>query len=175
MKLCAVQLLKRHRDGMFADDPEHKPISIIITTLAARAYNEEDTIAGALLSILKGMYAYIKYVNGDAWVENPVNPTENFADKWSEEPIKGENFQRWLSQARRDFALYLRDNRFDLFPDSLKQRLGKRLVERTLATVLPVAFTDDTVSNTAWPPSRLEAAVEEIRRKGAYSKPWANW
>lgn len=169
----AVQLLKRHRDGMFADDPEHKPISIIITTLAARAYDEEDTIAGALLSILKEMDTYIKYVNGDAWVENPVNPTENFADKWSEEPIKGENFQRWLSQARRDFALYLRDSRFDSFPDGLKQRLGKRLVERTLAIVLPVASTDNTVSNTAWPPSRLETAVKEIRRKGAYSKPWA--
>jgi hypothetical protein len=29
----AVQILKRHRDMMFADDPEHKPISVIITTL----------------------------------------------------------------------------------------------------------------------------------------------
>ena len=169
----AVQLLKRHRDGMFVDEPEHKPISIIITTLAARAYNEEETIVASLWNILDGMGQYIKCVKGETWVENPVNPTENFADKWSEEPIKGKNFQRWLSQVRRDFALYLRDSRFDSFPDGLKQRLGKRLVERTLATVLPVASTDDTVSNTAWPPSRLETAVNEIRRKGAYSKPWA--
>jgi len=48
----AIQLLKRHRDCMFADDGEHKPISIIITTLAAHAYNEESTISEALFSIL---------------------------------------------------------------------------------------------------------------------------
>lgn len=175
----AVQLLKRHRDGMFAVDPEHKPISIIITTLAAHAYNEEDTIAGALLCILKGMDKSLKDVNGEAWVGNPVNPAENFADKWTGEPIKYENFMKWLLQARRDFSLYLRDNRFDSMPDDLKRHLGKRLVERTLATVIPVAAADVAMPYTAGPQdayqdaSRLEAAVKDIQRKGAYSKPWA--
>lgn len=41
----AIQLLKRHRDCMFAEDGEHKPISIIITTLAAHAYNEEASLS----------------------------------------------------------------------------------------------------------------------------------
>lgn len=36
-----VQILKRHRDMMFRYDTDDKPISIIITTLAARAYNGE--------------------------------------------------------------------------------------------------------------------------------------
>lgn len=36
----AVQILKRHRDIMFAGD-EDKPVSIIITTLAAKAYQGE--------------------------------------------------------------------------------------------------------------------------------------
>ena len=36
-----VQILKRHRDMMFNGDDD-KPISIIITTLAARAYNKEE-------------------------------------------------------------------------------------------------------------------------------------
>lgn len=36
----AVQILKRHRDIMFAGD-EDKPVSIIITTLAAKAYQEK--------------------------------------------------------------------------------------------------------------------------------------
>lgn len=81
----SIQLLKRHRDCMFADDCEHKPISIIITTLAAHAYNEEATISTALQSILTGMDRYIEDRSGIAWVVNPVNPAENFADKWAEE------------------------------------------------------------------------------------------
>ena len=34
-----VQILKRHRDIMFSEDTDNKPISIIITTLAAKAYH----------------------------------------------------------------------------------------------------------------------------------------
>ena len=104
----AIQLLKRHRDCMFAEDGEHKPISIIITTLAAHAYNEEPTISAALRIILTGMEDHIGYRGDEAWVPNPVNPAENFADKWAEEPKKRETFYTWLEQARGDFAQYLR-------------------------------------------------------------------
>lgn len=47
----AVQILKRHRDIMFAGD-EDKPVSIIITTLAAKAYQGEGSITEALQTIL---------------------------------------------------------------------------------------------------------------------------
>ena len=41
----AIQILKRHRDIMFKDDTKHlKPISIIITTIAAELYRNEDNI-----------------------------------------------------------------------------------------------------------------------------------
>src|SRR5207302_336081 len=50
-----VQLLKRHRDIMFVDDPDGKPTSIIITTLSARAYQGEAEIADALDTILSNM------------------------------------------------------------------------------------------------------------------------
>lgn len=39
-----VQILKRHRDIMFNGD-EDKPISIIITTLASRAYRGETNLS----------------------------------------------------------------------------------------------------------------------------------
>lgn len=45
-------ILKRHRDGMFASRYDERPISVIITTLAAHAYNGEEKIADALYSIL---------------------------------------------------------------------------------------------------------------------------
>ena len=56
-----VQLLKRHRDIMFKDDQSgNKPISIIITTIAASLYNEEDNIYDAMKNIL---------LNANKWIE----------------------------------------------------------------------------------------------------------
>ncbi len=175
----AIQLLKRHRDCMFADDCEHKPISIIISTLAAHAYNEEPTISAALQSILSGMDRYVEDRGGVAWVANPVNPAENFADKWAEVPKKRENFYRWLDQARQDFALYLRASTFDKIPEQLREHLGDLLVDRTLAAVLPVAAAGLMApaivkgAPSVGEMERAERAVEQINRAGAQSKPWA--
>lgn len=175
----AIQLLKRHRDCMFADDGEHKPISIIITTLAAHAYNEEATISTALQSILTGMDRHIEDRGGTAWVANPVNPAENFADKWAEEAKKQQNFYRWLDQARQDFALYLRASTFDKVPEVLREHLGASLVDRTIAAVLPVAevglAAPAVVRDTSGADDmvRAERAVEQINRTGPQSKPWA--
>ena len=77
----ATQLLKRHRDTMFNGD-EDKPISIIITTISAHAYNGEQTICETLRTILKNMHLFVENRHGVNWVMNPVNPMENFADKW---------------------------------------------------------------------------------------------
>jgi hypothetical protein len=174
-----IQLLKRHRDCMFANDGEHKPISIVITTLAAHAYNEEPTISAALQSILTGMDRYIEDRGGACWVANPVNPAENFADKWAEEPRKRENFYRWLEQARQDFALYLRASIFDKMPELLRAYLGAKLVDSTMAAVRPVAVAGLAAPAIAASLSdvedmaRAERAVEQINRSGAQSKPWA--
>lgn len=175
----AVQLLKRHRDCMFADDGDHKPISIIITTLAAHAYNEEPTISAALQSILTGMDRYIEYRGEIAWVANPVNPAENFADRWVEHPKKRENFYNWLEQARHDFALYLRTSRFDAVPQVLKEALGANLVDRTLEAVLPVTLAAVAApaiikgASASEDVRRAQAAISDIERKGTQSKPWA--
>ncbi|WP_460047670.1 nucleotidyltransferase domain-containing protein [Sessilibacter sp. MAH2] len=108
----AIQLLKRHRDTMFKDN-DSKPISVIITTLAAKAYNGESDLASALTNILSRMG---EYINGEVpLVPNPVNPAEDFADKWygadSTKYKLKENFDKWLYQARADFkALRSKDN-----------------------------------------------------------------
>lgn len=167
----AIQLLKRHRDGMFADDSDHKPISIIITTLSAHAYNEEPTIAAALESILTTMDRFIEDRGGTAWVANPVNPSENFADKWAEDPTKRQNFHRWLDQARKDFALYIRANRFNTVPQGLREALGVDLVDRVLKAVFPAAGV--AAPAIAQASTRAEAAISQINRTGSQSKPWA--
>ena len=55
----AVQILKRHRDMMFNGD-EDKPISIIITTLASKAYSKETNILEALQNVIQRMPDFIE-------------------------------------------------------------------------------------------------------------------
>lgn len=113
-----VQLLKRHRDIMFNQDKynsDNRPISIIITTLAARAYDQSENLIDAYTNIVKRMRNFITEqpnpVTGtmEKWVVNPVNPEENFADKWSEVPQKEEYFYMWLDKLETDLA-QLADN-----------------------------------------------------------------
>jgi len=99
-----VQILKRHRDMMFKGDID-KPISIIITTLAAKSYKKEINIIEALINIINDMENHILEYNpitGEKmkWVSNPINFEENFADKWIEYPNRQTKFYDWLRQLK---------------------------------------------------------------------------
>lgn len=49
------------------------------------------------------MEQYIKKAtDGTYLVENPVNPEENFADKWVTHPKRKENFFKWLRKLKED-------------------------------------------------------------------------
>ena len=72
----AVQILKRHRDVMFEQDPDGKPHSIIITTLAAEVYGGESDLISALVRILAEMGHMVNISRPR--VPNPVNPLEDF-------------------------------------------------------------------------------------------------
>jgi len=98
----AVQLLKRHRDLMFSGDND-APISIIITTLAARAYDGTQSVFDCLSGLLQRMPLFIETtVRGEPLIANPVNRHENFADKWAGSPRKQHFFNQWILQARED-------------------------------------------------------------------------
>lgn len=107
-----VQLLKRHRDIMFTDDQldsDDRPISIIITTLAARAYadNKTTNISEAFFDVAKRLRNYISEIEDEngkkiKCVPNPVNKAENFADKWPEVKQKEEYFYLWLDKLEKD-------------------------------------------------------------------------
>lgn len=115
-----VQILKRHRDIMFKDD-EDKPISIIITTLAARAYKGETSLIEGLYNVINSMEKYIsKDYYRDCLVTNPVNEDENFADKWSIYPNRKNNFFRWLNKVKLDM-----DNIINSTGIQLKENVGR--------------------------------------------------
>ncbi|MCH5176347.1 MAG: nucleotidyltransferase [Prevotellaceae bacterium] len=98
-----VQILKRHRDMMFRYDKDDKPISIIITTLAARAYKGEKDLLEGLVNVVDNLEKSItKNEKGEDVVSNPVNHEENFADKWPTHPRRRENFYQWLAAVKKD-------------------------------------------------------------------------
>ncbi|MFH0812006.1 MAG: nucleotidyltransferase [Pseudomonadota bacterium] len=97
-----VQILKRHRDQMFKDEPDLKPISMIITTLAAKAYSGETNINDAMQKILSQMGQFVN--KSFPKVPNPVNPKgEDFAEKWAKNPQLEKSFRFWLQQAQNAF------------------------------------------------------------------------
>ena len=66
----AVQILKRHRDIMFAGD-EDKPVSIIITTLAAKAYQGDVSdfdVAKEMITSVKKEFGSIDILVNNAGI-----------------------------------------------------------------------------------------------------------
>lgn len=103
-----VQLLKRHSEIMFADDMEHKPSSVIITTLAAKGYalcyaissDFEDLLINVINCLENGLE---RDIYGRICVLNPVNPDEKLSLKWDRDEVYFTSFLRWLEQVKSDF------------------------------------------------------------------------
>lgn len=121
-----VQLFKRHRDVAFQDDAD-RPISIIITTLAAWAYSNEADLSEAISNAVPRMRRAINSSNGEYWVASPVNPHENFADKWKETPRKAELFHMWLDDLEREHESLLENTLMEKRADALNKSFGIRL------------------------------------------------
>lgn len=130
-----VQILKRHRDIMFNGD-ENKPISIIITTLAAMAYAKQTDIFTGLLSVIDAIPGLIKERYSQQhnkmikWIPNPVNPEENFADKWAENPIKERNFYKWIEQVKIDIRQITLQHGIHLIQEAFTKPFGETSVQK---------------------------------------------
>jgi hypothetical protein len=102
-----VQLLKRQRDVRFGEDDD-KPISIVITTLAARAYENEEDIFDALSNICAGMPLQLdREPDGYPACYNPTNREENFGDKWRKHPERLEALRLWLTELQTGLSIVL--------------------------------------------------------------------
>lgn len=135
-----VQILKRHRDMMFNGDTE-KPISIIITTLAAKAYNKETNIIDALNSVIDKIHLHIEERYDPIkreyykFIGNPVNAEENFADRWRENENKEKKFNKWLLQVKADVnnLINQRGKGLQFISESLQNPFGKEIVTKTFS------------------------------------------
>jgi hypothetical protein len=120
-----VQALKRHRDIYFADKPDDRPASIIITTLAARAYLGAGSLYEVLLDVTGMMPSLVEQRDGVWWVENPVQPDENFADRWRRKPGSDQRFFEWIGRAREDFAAIGAERGLDRVVTNLAKSFGQ--------------------------------------------------
>lgn len=161
-----IQILKRHRDNWSKDNPDSKPISIIITTLAARAYNGETDIVAALGNVLEKMGGLVSPTKPR--VPNPVDPEEDFADRWYRQDCLHlrleEHFNAWLLQAEKDFkhitsttdSKFLCEQIEDKFSlrvdeEELKKQLGLSI--GSIDIITPKTHTidrDDTAKPWGW-------------------------
>jgi hypothetical protein len=150
-----IQLLKRHRDTMFQNNADSKPISAIITTIAARAYQGELDIGTAMTTILANMERFVRSTNPR--VPNPVNPSEDFADRWSMQKytrlqLEG-NFRRWIVAAKADFATISESRDASFVVKQASSKFALSLNESTLraaigASTTPLLYTPKTHSIT---------------------------
>ncbi|MCO7227560.1 cyclic GMP-AMP synthase DncV-like nucleotidyltransferase [Pleionea sp. CnH1-48] len=105
-----VQICKRQRDVYYLELPEERkkraPISIIITTLAAKAYKvvclsnkEFNSFQDVFEAVIKEMpkHIHIKKVNGEPefTIPNETTKDENFAEKWNQDNERALEFNRW--------------------------------------------------------------------------------
>jgi hypothetical protein len=98
----SIQILKRHRDVIFLEAPDLAPISMIITNLAAQAYEGEPDLATALKDIVEKMPDFVR--SERPRVPNPADPAEDYADKWAKDPRLEKNFWDWHMAVKTDLA-----------------------------------------------------------------------
>lgn len=133
----AVQVLKRHRDVMFQENPKNKPISVVITTLAARAYCGASTLEGSLDEILAGMARHVNTVA--PFVPNPVKPSEDFAEKWADDPELRAGFFTWLRQAQSDLKQIGNLQDSQVIVDAVAAKFAIALDQSRVKSLLPVS------------------------------------
>lgn len=131
----AVQILKRHRDIHFASaDACIAPISVIITTLAARSYEWSvgsgvyDTELDLLRTIVEHMPDTIQRVVVEGrpqWVIwNETTTGENFAEKWNSDPRRAEAFFSWHAKVLADIDRLIEARGLDRVGQDLTEAFG---------------------------------------------------
>lgn len=113
-----VQLMKLHRDSYYKRQTdarrEAKPISVILVTLAAKAYdemvtkeaNQYSSAIEVALELVERMPKFIQHTMTGVRVDNPALSGvrgENFADKWNtDQGLRAREFKTWHGQLMSD-------------------------------------------------------------------------
>jgi hypothetical protein len=127
-----VQVLKVHRDLHFLDDFDDRPPSILITTLAAGAYDGGRDLFQAVLHAVAAMPSLIEHSDHGPRVMSPV-ADENFADKWGEYPQREAKFRAWLDRVGADLEAAASVTRLDRVVARLGESFGVEPLRKAAA------------------------------------------
>jgi hypothetical protein len=127
-----VQVLKAHRNEHFRDELDMRPASILITTLAAHAYRGEQNLMDAVLDAVELMPQYIQETDEGPLVANPVEPRENFADRWSNEPKLERRFEEWLETLAEDVSEASSEHGLQKVAVRLSESFGEQPVQKAM-------------------------------------------
>lgn len=130
-----VQALKRHRDIYFADRLDDRPASIVITTLAALAYTGAGDLYEVLRNITSSMPAFLRQVDRQWVLANPVQPEENFVDSWAHHPERAEHFFEWIEAANQAFDAFGQVAGLDRISPQFKSVFGARFASAAMAAL----------------------------------------
>lgn len=169
----AVQVLKIHRNEHFGDALDMRPASVLVTTLAAHAYQGEGSLYDVVLDIVARMPNYVHHEGGHWTVENPVEPRENFADSWAAEPRKATLFFDWLEKLGEDLRDAGEKSGLDRVSVRLAESFGadpvKRATTRLAETYRSTRESDRLRFNTTTGALATTGAIP-VRRHGFYGR-----
>lgn len=168
----AIMLLKRHRDLFFLEkESGHKPISVIVTTLAAMAYENEPDLLLALTNIINKLPNLSQHKHqGRYWLPNPSNPNENFAERWNQNPELAKEFSEWVSALKEDIEWVLNASHLNELSIGLLYFIGERSHNKLFK---PNELVKDGFFNKGWRRSRTEpesTGIKTINITAKFSK-----
>ena len=111
------------------------------------------------------------------WVPNPVNPLENFADKWEENDRKAKLFFEWLHAVEKEHRDLLTDEGFGAASDSLARCYGETEASVALSRYLATS-SEQTTGVGAGPvvlvPRKSQSPTRPpVEISSRPSKPWS--
>lgn len=140
----AVQLIKRYRDIYFQKEDTYKTSSIILTTIAGKYYQGEDSIFDTVNNIITTIRTHVNQPIGRLKILNPVNAEEDFTDKWDNDSEYYEAFKKFASH------LYIEWQKLKMQHGVLNE-----------GTILKGLFGDDVFTKAQ---TRQSMLIEELRK-----------
>ena len=157
-----VQLMKLHRDTLYWGADEEKkeamPISVILVTLATRAYedllaycrNEFTSPIEVALALIEAMPQFIDHGEKGWRVENPKLQDENFADKWNTDGgLRYAEFHRWHAKLQADLEALLYQSHRTPSEEKIRSVFGSAGVEAWKASNPKVSVLDGLIGSAA--------------------------
>src|ERR1700689_5000343 len=110
---------------------------MIVTNLAATAYDGEQDLYAALTNIVDKMPQFVQPERPR--VPNPANPAEDYADKWLLDRNLERSFWHWHTQVQADLRNLEKFVAGDRLGDDVERIFGVTLTEEQLESAGPAS------------------------------------